>query len=146
MTRREASHQLLTQAMSQLAQASKLLQRSYEKAIKLDLESLSDADYDVLDAFTSRFGRTSDIFVRKVLRMIHSREALDGDATMKDLLNFGEKVGLIASVEAFEIIRELRNEITHEYSARDFITLLREVIELTPTLLEAAKNALARSA
>ncbi len=62
---------------------------------------------------------------------------------MIDAINRAEKRGLVDSLETVRKIREIRNEIAHEYSVENLVHLLRKIIDETPTLLsivESIKN------
>jgi len=141
MTKGEASHLILLRAQEQLMRSAVQLEKSFKKSNKISLSNCSEGDLEVLDAFTSRFARTSDILVRKVLRLLFATQEVEAGTTIVDLLNFAEKHSLIESAKAFLDMRELRNEIAHEYSNRDFEKLIRDVLEFTPKLLDAAKKA-----
>ena len=56
---------------------------------------------------------------------------------MLDVLARAEKRGLIESVDRFRLIREVRNEIAHEYLLDDLGELFERVKEYTPELLKA---------
>ena len=51
-------------------------------------------------------------------------------------LNRAEKRGVIDSVEQWREIRELRNQIAHEYVLSDLRELFEAAIRVTPVLLE----------
>ena len=73
--------------------------------------------YDELDSFealTSRFARIADIITQKVLKTIFL--LLREDVfTFLDRANLAEKLGIIPNAKDLIRIRDLRNEITHEY-------------------------------
>jgi len=59
--------------------------------------------------------------------------------SLVDTLNLGEKSGYISSARMWKRIRELRNVAAHEYATEDVNMLYRELVSLTPTILDVAK-------
>jgi len=54
--------------------------------------------------------------------------------TFLDIANFLEKIRVATSADEVIQIRELRNEIAHEYSNRDTAELLAACLSLSPSL------------
>jgi hypothetical protein len=84
---------------------------------------------------TSKFNRTSDIFTQKVLRsvwlLIH-----EPYVPFIDMINKSEKMLILRSADHMIEIRDLRNQIAHEYIPEAIRDLVPEVIELTSQLFE----------
>jgi uncharacterized protein with HEPN domain len=82
-----------------------------EKAERLE----ADADLaERVDAFVSRFGRLQDTVGDKLLpQYLDAVGEAIGPAI--DNLNRAEKLGLITSAELWLTLRNLRNEMIHEY-------------------------------
>lgn len=91
------------------------------------------------EALSSRFSRVSDILVKQVFRLIDVIE-LQEEGTPIDVLNRAEKRELIKSANIFKEIRAIRNKISHEYIKEELEELYREILNLTPILLEAYRN------
>lgn len=67
-----------------------------------------------VDAFVSRFGRLQDTVGNKLLpQYLNAVGEATGPAI--DNLNRAEKLGLLASAELWMTLRDLRNEMIHEY-------------------------------
>lgn len=114
-----------------------MLEKSYRKCSTIDaMKEHSDDELESLDVLTARFARASDMLTHKVLPLIDMIE-LEPTGSFLDTINRAEKRGLIESAFLFKEIRELRNEIAHEYSLRDLEELFTDVIRLTPHLLRA---------
>ena len=125
---------VLREALDRLEDAERWLRRSYRMCREVDVEdALSEEDYDALETLTSRFARVSDMLLQKVFRSIDRLE-FEESGTLLDALNRAEKRGLIESVDQFRLIRELRNEIAHEYSLDDLSELFRSVLNYTSLL------------
>ena len=54
-----------------------------------------------------------------------------------DRINWAEKRNLISSGEVFKEIRYLRNEIAHEYLPMAIEQIFKEVLRLTPHLIDS---------
>lgn len=76
-----------------------------------------EADIDLserVDAFVSRFGRLQDTVGDKLLpQYLNAVGEATGPAI--DNLNRAEKLGLLVSAELWLTLRDLRNEMIHEY-------------------------------
>lgn len=90
-------------------------------------------EQESLDSLTSKFSRTSDLFTQKVLRtswmLLH-----EAFLPFIDFLNVAEKIGLIEDAENILIIRDIRNQIAHEYIPEIIFDLIPEIIQLTDSL------------
>ena len=125
---------LLQEALVRLEEAERWLRRSYGLCREMDVEeSLEEEEYDALETLTSRFARVSDMLLQKIFRSIDQLE-LESGGTLLDALHRAEKRGLIDSVDQFRLIRELRNEIAHEYALDELRKLFKPVLEQTPLL------------
>lgn len=98
-------------------------------------ENYSFEELESFDSLTSKFNRTSDIFTQKVLRtvwmLLH-----EPFVPFIDLVNKGEKMMMLRSADVLIEIRDLRNQIAHEYISDAIRDLVPEVIEFTPQLIE----------
>jgi hypothetical protein len=131
----------LFEVLKELENADYWLRRSWDKCRPITPESgLSDPQYDDLEAFTSRFARASDLLLQKVFRAIDAVE-LERSGTLLDAANRAEKRGIIDSVEDIRRIRELRNDISHEYLTENLTHFFQEVMRATPLLLAMISNA-----
>ena len=127
---------LLREMLGALADADRWLRRSDRLCRAINVEGeLSEEDYDALETLTSRFARLSDMILQKAFRGI-DRVELESGGTLLDVLARAEKRGLIESLEQFRLLRELRNEIAHEYALADLVELFRSVKEQAPALFE----------
>jgi hypothetical protein len=98
-------------------------------------ESYTFEELESFDSLTSKFNRTSDIFTQKVLRsvwlLLH-----EPFVPFIDMINKSEKMLIIRSADQMIEIRDLRNQIAHEYIPEAIRDLVPEVIELTSQLFE----------
>ncbi len=136
---RELRRQLTT-AIDRLDRASALLEKSHTKCSVTGVKpKYSDDELEAFDALTSRFARASDILTHKVFPLIDMIE-FEPRGSFLDTINRAEKRGLIPSAFLFKEIRELRNEIAHEYSLRDPESMFADVLRLTPAVIEALRS------
>lgn len=131
---------VLNATLAKMDEAVRWLKRSH--AICQDLgtpATYTEQQYDALEALTSRYARLSDILVQKVFRGIDRLE-LEDSGTVLDVIRRAEKRGLIISTEMMREMRELRNEIAHEYASADLQTLFHDAVRLAPELLVIAER------
>ena len=124
-----------------LKQNWELLMRSLD-SLKLSVEKVSDIgqkkeytfeELESFDSLTSKFARTSDIFLQKIIRTIW---ALLHETQMPliDVLNKAEKLSIIESSDQLIEIRDIRNQIAHEYLPEAIQELVTDVIGLSKHL------------
>lgn len=98
-------------------------------------DNYSFEELESFDSLTSKFNRTSDIFTQKVMRtvwmLLH-----EPFIPFIDMVNKGEKMLMLRSADVIIEIRDLRNQIAHEYIPEAIRELVPEVIELTVGLIE----------
>ncbi|MDO9614165.1 MAG: hypothetical protein Q7J86_06525 [Bacteroidota bacterium] len=112
------------------------LQLSIHKCQSIGIkEYYSFEELESFDSLTSKFNRTSDIFTQKVMRtvwmLLH-----EPFIPFIDMVNKAEKMLMLRSADAIIEIRDMRNQIAHEYIPEAIRDLVPEVIELTSRLIE----------
>lgn len=124
-----------------VAKALSHLEYSFKKTCVFDLSKTdwSEEELESLESFSSRFARSSDLIVSRLLRSLALATDPAFRGTLLDLLNFAEKQGWISSARTWFRIRELRNIAAHEYTVDDFNKLVDELRRLTPLVLETRK-------
>ncbi|WP_457622334.1 hypothetical protein [Persephonella sp.] len=118
------------------------LKRSLQKAKKIELESkkdLNESDLETLETLSNRFRRTVDILINKVLRSLDILEL--EDITRKlDIVIRAEKRGFVDDYNLLIEMKDLRNELVHEYIQENLIEKFKEVLEKTPLLIDIVKK------
>lgn len=113
---------------------------SYQKIQAADLSKpLEIEDFNHYENLCSRFSRTVDFLIRKMFRSIDAAE-FENQGTLIDVINNAHKRKLFDSIEQIRIIKELRNEIVHEYIDDELIAVLSEVSDLTPVLIKIVND------
>lgn len=131
----DLNKQLLFEELELLLKAVGTLKISVDKCKKIiQKKEYTFEEMESFDSLTSKFGRTSDLFTQKVLRtiwiLLH-----EPFVPFIDLLNKAEKMQIIESADQLIEIRDLRNQITHEYIPEAVTDLVPEVIENCALLL-----------
>jgi len=87
------------------------------------------------EALTARYGRSVDILVSSVLRFIDIMEYIES-GTIIDITNRAEKRGFVDSAQDLRVLKDLRNEIVHNYDSDDYEEVFDDSLRLIPDLLE----------
>jgi hypothetical protein len=128
--------------LEELRLSLRVLNYSYDKCSKIGTkDDYSDEELESYESLTSRFARTSDIFTRKTLTTLFIL-IKENPRSFIDKANLSEKLGIIDSSVDLQEIRELRNEIAHEYSMRDITEIFDDVLIHTGKLKEIIESAL----
>jgi len=136
---------ILDENINALQDSVKWLKRSFHICDEnYKAEALSDDAMDAFEGLTSRFSRVVDILFSKVFRSIAYLEKGETLSWIDNLLLM-EKIGIINSTEEARLIKELRNDIVHEYLASDLTQLFKEVLSQCPILLKFTDQAIARA-
>ncbi|NLH71738.1 MAG: hypothetical protein GX456_01635 [Verrucomicrobia bacterium] len=111
------AQQLLRAALDELAMARSHLDYSAGKVADLpeDLRGASADQLECVEAFCSRFARTVDLLVNKVLRSLDRAELLS-QGTLIDVVNRAEKRGFVERAEVLREMKDVRNIIAHDYA------------------------------
>lgn len=107
---------------------------------------LSSEEVRLLDQFIFRFSKLQDCLGAKMFR--YTLHLLDEDvenAPMRDVLNMLERYNLLPSVQEWMTLRELRNEVAHDYPFEvddvvESLNHLREKWELLKVVLFRLKE------
>lgn len=129
----------LKKDFNRLERSIDILQYSLNQCKTIEMRSdYSLEELDKLENLTSRFARTSDIYTQKIMKgiiLILREEA----KTFIDKVNLFEKLE-IADAEDIKFIRDLRNEISHEYKLEDITEIFDAVLEYSVKLIEIIKK------
>ncbi|MDD2762949.1 MAG: hypothetical protein PHE83_03120 [Opitutaceae bacterium] len=140
-----AAKSVLQENLAGLRQALATLERTWQEAQALGAGPVyTDRELDLIEVLAGRFARTTDFLVNKVLRSL-DRFELEPEGTLIDVINRAEKRGVIASARDLRRMKELRNEIAHEYLPSGQIELLADLKIHVLMLLEAGKRTLAHA-
>lgn len=116
--------------------------KSLEKCKQIDInQDISFEEQESLDSLSSIFARISDILTQKLITyfIILNREEFH---TFIDKANFAEKIGIVENANILIHIRDLRNEISHEYINENLCELYKNLIDLSYELLKIVQNSI----
>lgn len=131
----------LLEVLDHLREAVGYLKNSFDKCQAIGINSKERMALVEFEALANRFARVTDILIHKVYRSIDSIEFLEG-GTLIDVMNRAEKRKIIDSVKEMRILKDLRNDIAHEYLSEKIQLLHEEVLQLSPKLFDLANRAL----
>ena len=119
----------INEALEELSSTLPLTTESYAQ--------LSSEQIRCIDQFIFRFSKLQDAMGAKIFR--YMLEYLDEDVTslpMRDILNRLEKYKFLPNANEWIYIRELRNEIAHDYPLmeNDVVNILNELFSKVNTL------------
>ena len=120
-------------------QAVAWLRRSFDKSPLPPYEEVSADDWDQLEALSGRFARLTDLIVHKLLRAL-DRYEFEETGSLLDAANRAVKRGLIGSTSELRDIKDIRNEIVHEYAIDDLSGLYADIHRATPRLLSLVER------
>ena len=132
--------EVLKENLQKLNLSSEWVRKSYEqvKAIKLE-NDYSPENFEKLEVLASRYARTTDMLVNKALRSIDTLELEDIGTTI-DIMNRAEKRGIVESAEILHTLKDLRNNIAHEYQIDEIAKFFEGIVKFSPVLLEIIGN------
>lgn len=104
-----------------------------------DVLALQYDDIASVELLLSRFAKLQDILGSRLFRLALelTAEPLAPNATFLDTLQRLEKIGAIPSAAGWRVLREIRNELAHDYpdDAEATAASLAEVVAAIPDLL-----------
>jgi uncharacterized protein YutE (UPF0331/DUF86 family) len=116
------------------------LKRSYAKCTRIGAkENYTEDEFDDFENLASRYARMLDVILNKVFRSIDAIELEDG-GTLLDVVNRAEKRGIVDSAERVRDLKDLRNDIVHEYETDDLKSVFRQTLDATPELFDIAEK------
>ncbi len=116
------------------------LRRSYEVCQVIGTKKeYTDDEFDDFENLTSRYARTTDLIINKILRSIDIVEFIETGSVI-DAANHAEKRGIINSVSDLRNLKDLRNEIAHEYETDDLASLFSDVLNSVPSLFTISER------
>jgi uncharacterized protein YutE (UPF0331/DUF86 family) len=135
--------QNLMEIVQQVAQAEKHLKISYKRCQKIGLKGPHTEEALIeFEALTGRFARLVDMLVHKLFRAIDAVELVD-TGTLLDAINRAEKRGIIDLATDVRALKDLRNEIAHEYLAEKLTLLHQEVYNSAQKLFPMVDKSIA---
>ena len=130
----------LEENLAALDKASSALIYSYDKCRAIGEKDEYDLEeQESFEALTSRFARTSDILTQKIIKTLFML-LQENIKTIIDAANFLEKLEIIDNADDLLNIREIRNQIAHEYVDSELRDLFMDVLRYVPELRKIISN------
>ena len=99
----------------------------------------NEEDYERVETLFARYCRSVDILLNKVLRGLDFLE-LEEPLRKLDIVIRAEKRGFVESYDLLIEMKDLRNELSHEYIEEALKNRLDEVMEKSKLLLEITEK------
>ena len=116
------------------------LEHSYSLTKNISLkDEYTLEEFDALETLCSRFSRSIDFLVRKVFRSIDDVE-FESQGTLIDVVNNAHKRELFEDINIIREIKDIRNEIAHEYIEEGMKDFFEDVLKFTPELICIINN------
>lgn len=131
------NRELLCENLRLLEKSVLWLLKSYEKA--KNIQNIDEENIEIFETLSNRFGRTVDILINKVLRSLDIYE-LEYTGTKLDVVIRAERRGFVENYKTLIELKDLRNELVHEYIEEEIYEKFREVTQKTPLLVDIAKK------
>lgn len=143
MNKEKVNIELLIESIDTLTFSIQWFKKSVDRcsSIVLKSEFSNPSDFEALETLTARFARSVDILTSKVYRSIDKVEMNNGK-TLIEVIEFLEKIGVVTSFQQTKRLKELRNDIVHEYQQDDLNDLFRSIYKSSAILLEDADRAI----
>ena len=130
----------LNENFEALEKSLDVLNYSFRKCKSLgEKEEYEPEEQESFEALTSRFARTSDILTQKVFKSLFAL-LQENVKTIIDSANILEKLEIVENADAILNIRELRNQIAHEYVEADLNALFMDVLRYVPAIETVVNN------
>lgn len=118
------------------------LDYSYQQVKDLSTpENFSIEQFNQFENLCSRYARTIDFLVRKVFRCLDDVE-FENQGTLIDVVNHAHKRGLFEDIELIRQIKDIRNEIVHEYLDDALQSVFADVLKTAPELITIGRTTL----
>jgi len=133
-------HAVLMENLDGMRKSALWLRRSFAKCVRIGVkEHYTEDEFDDFENLASRYARMLDAILNKVFRSIDAVELEDG-GTLLDAVNRAEKLGIVGSAEHVRDLKDLRNDIVHEYETDDLQSVFGQTLDATQELFDIAER------
>ena len=114
------------------------LKRSLQRVKSIEnFEKLTEEQLEIIETLMNRYSRAVDILINKVLRSLDYLE-LEESSRKLDIVIRAEKRGFVRDYNILIEMKDLRNELAHEYLEERLRDRLEEVMSKSRELVEIA--------
>lgn len=134
---------LVAAAAQRYANAANMVEASLHRYLPFDvLRTYSAEELEPYDAMCDRYLRAVEMAIRYFRTVERARLALNSES-YRDLLGNAAKWGLVADVDLWFRMRDLRNRIAHDYLPEHLLRIYEAIsAEFGPELLRLRDQAL----
>ena len=104
-------------------------------------KEFSPEEFGEFETLCARYARGIDFLIRKFYRTLDLYE-FENQGTLIDVVNRAHKRGLIDDIEELRMMKDLRNDIVHEYIEEELPALFDDVLTNSHRLLHYFNRAL----
>jgi len=115
---------------------------SYDECNKISIKPEYTIDeFGKFETLCSRYSRSIDFLIRKIFRTLDAYE-FENQGTLIDVVNHAHKRGLIEDIDELRIMKDIRNNIVHEYIEDELKEIFDEVLSYTSKLIKIIQTTL----
>ncbi len=116
------------------------LEISYKECLNIGVKDNYTIDeFGRFETLCSRYSRSIDFLIRKIFRSLDEYE-FENQGTLVDVVNNAHKRELFESIEEIRIMKDIRNNIAHEYIEDDLKDIFEEVLQYSKILINIINN------
>jgi len=116
---------------------------SYNECTKIGIKTEYNVEeFGKFETLCSRYSRGIDFLIRKIFRTLDEYE-FENQGTLIDVVNHAHKRGLVEDIDELRVMKDVRNNIVHEYIEDELTDIFEEVLEYTSKLIHMIQNTLA---
>jgi len=116
------------------------LETTFGAAKTVDLSKsfwdLSADDRNKVDLLAQRFAAFQDTLHKKTFRTVAMLEG-ESPQTPREQVDLMDKLGVLSADDWMNVVREVRNDLSHEYVSVRRTEIAKQMLETTPIVLEA---------
>ncbi|BAF70372.1 hypothetical protein [Nitratiruptor sp. SB155-2] len=128
---------LLCEYYKNLVQSIQWLEKSFQRCQGIAPDS--EENIEKLETFAARFSRSVDILINKFLRSLDLAELESVERRLDSVIR-AEKRGFVENYEELIELKNLRNELAHEYLEELFLQKIALVEEYSKKLFQIVQR------
>ncbi len=115
---------------------------SYDECKKIGIkQKYSVEEFGKFETLCGRYSRGIDFLIRKIFRTLDEYE-FENQGTLIDVVNNAHKRELFEDIDELRIMKDIRNNIVHEYIEDELTNIFDEVLEYTSKLIQIIQKTL----
>ena len=113
------------------------LEYSFAKVQKLESDpaKMDEEILETWESFTARSSPVVDLFLTKYVKACVLINDPGFDGSLRDIVDQGEKLGLVEDADSWMIWRGFRNSIAHDYQDEELKNFLEAIRDCSPKVI-----------